>query len=88
MLEDAVIDAIAHVRKIPPETITMDSTFDDLGIDSLSGIAIAYQLEEKFNVSIPNDAAMEIRSVREMVDGLRKLLEESGGSAASGASPP
>jgi acyl carrier protein len=69
-----VTGVIAKTQKIPPESVTIDKTFEELKIDSLDGINILFALEGEFDVDIPDDAARSIRSVREMVDGIEKLL--------------
>ena len=42
--------------------------------DSLDGINILFALEGEFDLDIPDDAARGIRTVREMVEGIEKLL--------------
>jgi acyl carrier protein len=69
-----VIAVIATSQRIPPEKITIDSTFAELGIDSLDGVNILFGVEEAFNISIPDDEAQQIRSVRQMAEGIEKLL--------------
>jgi acyl carrier protein len=67
----AVIAATQHV---PQEKITADSTFQELGIDSLDGINILFAVESEFNINIPDEAAQNLRSVRDVIDGIAKLL--------------
>jgi acyl carrier protein len=69
-----VTGVIARTQKIPPETVTIDKSFEELKIDSLDGINILFALEGEFDLDIPDDAARNIRSIREMVDGIEKLL--------------
>lgn len=69
-----VAAVIAKTQKIPPETVTIDKTFEELKIDSLDGINILFALEGEFDIDIPDDAARQIRTVREMVEGIEKLL--------------
>jgi acyl carrier protein len=69
-----ITGVIAKTQHIPPETVTIDSTFEELKIDSLDGINILFALESEFNVDIPDDAARQIRSIRDAVDGIEKLL--------------
>ena len=69
-----VTGVIAKTQHIPPESVTIDSTFEELKIDSLDGINILFALENEFGVDIPDDAARQIRSVREMVEGIERLL--------------
>jgi acyl carrier protein len=73
-LPTRVAAVIAKTQKIPPETVTIDKTFEELKIDSLDGINIMFALEEEFGVEIPDEPAHKIRSVREMVEGIEKLL--------------
>ena len=76
-----VIAVIATTQHIAPETISIDSTFEELKIDSLDGINILFALENEFNISIPDEAARNLKTVREMVDGVRRLLEGGEGQA-------
>jgi acyl carrier protein len=69
-----VAAVIAKTQKIPAETVTVDKSFEELKIDSLDGINILFALEGEFDVDIPDDAARGIRTVREMVEGIEKLL--------------
>lgn len=75
-LAQKVIQCIAETQHLEPEKITVDSTFEELGIDSLDGINILFALETEFDISIPDDAAQSIRTVREMVEGVAKLVAE------------
>jgi len=52
-----------------------------LKIDSLDGINIVFALENEFNINIPDEAAKNLRSVRDAAEGIAKLLEAGGGSA-------
>jgi acyl carrier protein len=82
-IEQRVISVIASTQHIPAESITIDSTFEQLKIDSLDGINILFAVENEFNVNIPDDAAAAIKSVREMVDGIRKLREDGDGAGVA-----
>lgn len=74
-LTERVIKIVADTQHIPADTIKPESTFAELNIDSLDGINILFAVENEFNISIPDEAAQTIRSVREMVEGIAKLLE-------------
>ncbi len=75
----AVIAACQH---LPQEKVTADSTFLELGIDSLDGINILFAVESEFNINIPDEAAQNLRSVRDVIDGIAKLLGDQGNQAA------
>jgi acyl carrier protein len=67
------IDIIAKSKNISPDTITLASTFDELNVDSLDKINISFEVEEAFNVEIPDDALGSIKTVGDMVNGVAKL---------------
>ena len=69
-----VIQVIANTQHLPVESIAIDQTFTDLKIDSLDGMNILFAVESEFDISIPDDQAAEIKSVREMVEGIQKLV--------------
>jgi acyl carrier protein len=69
-----VIGVIARMQKIPVESVTLDKTFAELNIDSLDGINIMFEIENEFGIEIPDDEARQIRSVRQMAEGIEKLL--------------
>jgi len=69
-----VTAVIAKAQKIPLETVSIDKSFEELNIDSLDGINILFALEGEFDLDIPDDAARGIRTVREMVEGIERLL--------------
>jgi acyl carrier protein len=75
-LTERVRGIIAASQHLPQEKVTADSTFEELGIDSLDGINILFAVESEFNINIPDDAAQSIRSVRDVVDGIAKLLDQ------------
>jgi acyl carrier protein len=72
-----ILKVIADSQKLPPEKVTIDSTFDELGIDSLDGVNILFALENEFNISIPDEGVQSLRTMRQMVEALDKLM--SGG---------
>lgn len=69
-----VIRVIAETQHIPEEKITADNSFEELGIDSLDGINIVFGVENEFGINVPDDAAKSIRTVRDMAEGVERLL--------------
>jgi acyl carrier protein len=72
---EEVLDVIAATQRIPPEKITLDSRFEELGMDSMDAVNILFALEEKFDITIPDEAAKQIRSIREMVEGVQRMVD-------------
>jgi acyl carrier protein len=76
-----VMTVIAKSQRIGLETITPESTFVELNIDSLDGLQLVFALEEEFGVDIPDDAAKEFRSVGEVARGLEMVLAKKAAGA-------
>ena len=54
----------------------IDSTFEELGIDSMDGVNIIFALENEFDINVPDDEVKNIRTIRDMVEGTRRLVAE------------
>lgn len=76
-LEHTVIDLIAKKKKLDRSRVTLDTTFQEIGIDSLDGMDLLFTFEDTFNISIPDDAAHQMKTVRDVTEGLRKVLAAS-----------
>ena len=61
-------------KGVNKELISIDSTFEELGLDSLDSIELIADMEDEFNVTIPNTELQGIKSIRNAVDGLSKAL--------------
>ena len=81
-----VLKCIAASKRIPLETVTIDSDFQQLGIDSMDAVEILFALETEFDISIPDDDVRSVRNVRDMCAGVEKLVaaiaaKDAGGQA-------
>ena len=74
-IEQTVIRIIAQENHLEPRSVTLDSTFEELGIDSLDGVNILFALETEMNRSIPDTVARNMTSVRQVVDSLTRVIE-------------
>lgn len=77
-VETKVCEVIAQQKRIPVEQVTLDSTFDELGLDSLDAVNILFELEGAFDIDIPDEKARQIKTIREMVAGVRELVAAKG----------
>jgi acyl carrier protein len=78
---DRVLAVIAKTQHIAPEKVTPESTFADLGIDSLDGLTIVFALEEEFGIEIPDDQAKTYTAISEVITGIDLLLAAKAASA-------
>jgi acyl carrier protein len=74
-----VIDIIVRKQKLAPGQVTIETTFDELKIDSLDRMDLLFEFEEAFNVTIPDDLAHQVKGVRQIVDGLRAMTSGAAG---------
>jgi len=74
-LVQRVLKVIAEAQRLPIEKVTIESSFEELGIDSMDGVSLLFALENEFDISIPDSAARNIHSVRAMVEGVAKIVE-------------
>jgi acyl carrier protein len=74
-IQDRVLKVIATTQRLPPERVTPDSSFEELGIDSMDSINILFDLESEFDIEIDDEDAKKIRTIPEMVAGVTSLVE-------------
>jgi acyl carrier protein len=74
-VEDKVVEVITREQHLEPGVVKAESTFAELGIDSLDGVNILFALEEEFKVDIPDAVAQNMKSVSQVVDSLTRVIE-------------
>ena len=84
-VKDKVIIIIAEQAVLEPSDVTMDSTLEDLGIDSLGLVESIFAIEEEFDISVPfnandpSESDFDISSVASIVAGIEKLIADQKG---------
>jgi len=77
-----VIDIIAEQAILEPDDVTLESTLESLGIDSMGLVESIFAIEEAFDIQIPfnaNDPSNDdfnISSVASIISGIEKLVAE------------
>jgi acyl carrier protein len=82
-LMQRVLKVIAGCKKLPVEQVTIDSGFEELNIDSMDAVEILFALENEFDITIPDEEARAVRSIRQMAEGVDRLVaaKTAGGAA-------
>ena len=75
-----ILAIIAETQRKDPAEVTLDSSFEELGIDSMDGVNIVFALENEFDINVPDEDVKKLRSVREVVEGITKLVETKAAS--------
>ena len=72
-VEEQVKNIVSEQLGVEKEKITRESNFvNDLGADSLDTVELVMELEEEFDISIPEDAAEKIQTVGEAISHIEK----------------
>jgi acyl carrier protein len=85
---EKVIATLASVKRIPAEKITLETNLQELGIDSLDVFTLLFELENAFKISIPDDDVRSIRTVNDIVEGIRKLIAAAPPDTSVGSATP
>ncbi|MGB0036635.1 MAG: acyl carrier protein [Candidatus Acidiferrales bacterium] len=88
VVAETVIATLASVKRIPADKITLETNLQELGIDSLDVFTLLFELENAFKISIPDDDVRSIRTVSDVVEGIRKLLAAAPPNPSMGSATP
>ncbi len=79
----AVLDILVEQLGVDEAQLTPEARLEqDLGADSLTKVEITIALEERFNLSIPDEEWERVSTVRDVFEALAELLEKSAKRAA------
>ena len=71
----AVIEILARELGVPEARLTDDAKLqEDLGADSLTFVEVIMALEDRFNVTIPDERSERVETVGEVFELLAELL--------------
>lgn len=69
-------DIISQELNIQKDKIKLESRLsEDLGLDSIDAVELIMKLEEDYNISISDDEIKNVKTVRELVDYVNKLVK-------------
>jgi len=83
-----VIATLASVKRVPADKISLETNLQEMGIDSLDVFTLIFELENAFQISIPDEEVRSIRTVNDVVEGVRKLIPANPPGASVGTGTP
>lgn len=70
---EKVAKVLAEYKEIEPSEITMDTTFEALGFDSLDIVEIVMNLEEVLGLELEmNEGLVDVKSLLSYIESLQK----------------
>ncbi len=77
-VQERVIEIVSEQLGVEKEKVAPETHFvNDLGADSLDTVELVMELEEEFDINIPDDAAEKIQTVGEAIDYIEKAQASS-----------
>ena len=77
-VEERVFNIVAEQLGVDKDKIKKESNFvNDLGADSLDTVELVMELEEEFDINIPDDAAEKIQTVGEAIGHIEQTAEKA-----------
>ena len=73
---EKIKDLIVTKKGVEAEKVNIDSSFEELGMDSLDAVELVADMEEIFDVNIPNADLQNFKTIRQAVEGLQKAISQ------------
>jgi acyl carrier protein len=76
-----VVDIITKKKRVDKPNVELSDRLEDLGLESLDAVEMIFDLEEKFDVTIPynantNNPRTEFDTVGDVVKSIQKLVDK------------
>ena len=80
-VEERVVDIVTEQLGVEKDKVKRESSFvNDFGADSLDTVELVMELEEEFDITIPDDAAEKIQTVGQAIEYIENLSTSSSSS--------
>ena len=76
-VEERVIEIVCENLAVNKEQVNRNTSFiDDIGADSLDIVELIMELEEEFEITIPDDQAEKIKTVGEAIEYIQREIDK------------
>ncbi len=76
MFFEEIVDVFAKKFDVDPSELKLTTNiFEDLGADSLDVVDLLMMLEDKYNISIPDDEAQDMKTIGDVVNFIEDHVE-------------
>lgn len=77
MSSDKLSEIIAKAAGCDPEDVIPDAELEALGIGSLKAITLLFDIEEAYNIEIPNEVIPTILTVNDIQKNLSRIVSDN-----------
>ncbi len=75
-VDEKIVKIICEQLDVPEKDVVPEASFvDDLGADSLDQVELIMAMEEEFDISIPDEDAEKIATVKNAIDYVKAAIE-------------
>ena len=75
-IEEKVTQIVSEQLSVDKSELSRETSFvNDLNADSLDTVELVMELEDEFNLSIPDEDAEKLKTVGEAIDYIQKRVE-------------
>lgn len=84
-ISDRIFEIVARQAKVDINKILPTSTFKDLAISSLTAIEVIFEIEERFDITFPDqDANLGTDTLQHLIEITTAVLSRKAGQASAG----
>jgi acyl carrier protein len=84
--EERIIQIVCDNLGVSKDQVTRNTSFqEDIGADSLDIVELVMELEEEFEITIPDEEAEKIKTVGQAIDYIEAKLKEKGSGGGPSA---
>ena len=77
MVFEQVKQSLSEILTCDIDSITMDTNLaDDLGVDSIDSVELVMAVEEIYDIAIPEEDALTLKTVSDVVEYIEDHIEE------------
>ena len=75
-IEEKVVQIVSEQMSVDKKEISRETSFvNDLNADSLDTVELVMELEDEFDLTIPDEEAEKLKTVGEAIDYIKKHIE-------------
>lgn len=76
-IEEKVLDIVAKECRLDRATLTLDSKIEDLKIESIDLMQTIFQIEEAFDIYVPQEGEnFKLTTLQDVADAVKNLVAE------------